>query len=495
MALCAIVVGLAPALCAAPPNDGPTFEVRVAPGVLAEPFTGRVLVFLSKTLPEPRTWNNPARLEPIVAADFVDARGPFVIDASNAVSFPVAPAELEGGVYRAQAVLDVARHHPRPGVAPGNPCSAPLQVELRRGGDERFVLTCDGVVPPRAIEQTRWTRLFELESQLLTQFHGRPTKLRALVHLPGAWHDEPERTFPVHWFLSGFGASIDGFESVDWPARELEGEPTLMVYPDPSCASGHHGFANSASNGPWGDAFVYELVPALERAFRGAGARDARFLVGHSSGGWAALWLMATYPNVFGYAWAGSPDPVDFRDFMGVDLYAQGANLFVDENGDPRPFCELGGAWTVGYTREQAAFEQVLRGGVLGYFEALFGPRGPDGRPARLYDRETGAVDADVAQAWSRYDLGKKLRTQWDELGPKLDGRVAITMGNRDNFLLQGAVELLRDDLAELGANVRIRVLAGDHFSIRSHEPDSDVLRAMIARYRAWRDGEERSNP
>jgi enterochelin esterase-like enzyme len=43
---------------------------------------------------------------------------------------------------------------------------------------------------------------------------------------------------------------------------------------------------------------------------------SGRLLTGHSSGGWAALWLQVTYPKLFGGAWPTSPDPSDFRDFL-----------------------------------------------------------------------------------------------------------------------------------------------------------------------------------
>jgi len=388
-------------------------------------------------------------------------------------------------------VVDLDLERPWPGTAPGNPCSAPLEVELHAADAPRIELTCDRVVPRPKIEETRYAKLFELRSERLSAFFGHPVTMRALVHLPQAWYDEPERRFPVHYFLSGFGATIDGFDFVDWPAPVLEGEPMVMVYPDPSCPTGHCGFADSDNSGPWASAFTEELVPAIEARYRGIGAPAARFLVGHSSGGWGALWLMVTHPGTFGYVWASSPDPVDFHDFMGVDLYAPGANVFRDADGDLRPFCRIGNFWTVGYTEEHSDRERILRGGVLRYFEALYGARGPDGRPVPLFDRETGAVDPAAVRAWSRFDIARVLRERWDTLGPRLSGRLSITMGDRDNFLLQGSVERLKEELAERGADVSVRLVAGDHFSVRSYDRYREEVHAMLDTYRAW----ERQHP
>ena len=56
------------------------------------------------------------------------------------------------------------------------------------------------------------------------------------------------------------------------------------------------------------------------------GHASGRFLNGHSSGGWATLQLQTHYPKIFGGTWSTSPDPSDFHDFTGVDLYAPNAN-------------------------------------------------------------------------------------------------------------------------------------------------------------------------
>lgn len=460
---------------------GPSFEVRFTEDALAGPFEGRLIVYLSKHAPEPRAERNWARLEPVVAGDFagVAAGEPMVLE-GDARCFPVPLRDLEGGRYVAQAVLDVHTESPEPGTAPGNPCSAPVAVEFHAGKPARFTLVCDRTVPPVEIHETRYSRLFEVESPSLSYFHGRSVPLRALVHLPQAWFDEPERRFPVYVFLSGFGATLEGFDFVDWPAPLLEGVPMIQVYPDPSCANGHSGFADSENNGPWGEALVEELLPLIVERYRGDPDPRARLLVGHSTGGWAALWLMVHHPGAFGYAWASSPDPVDFRDFMGIDLYAEGANLFLDANGRERPFCQLGNTFAVGFLREHSRHEALVRGGVLHFFEALFSPRGADGRPAPLWDRRTGAIDPEVARFWARGDLGYYLREHWDELRPELEGRLSITVGQQDNFLLQGAVTLLRDDLAARGSGVDVRVLSGDHFSVRSSEFHREAVRAFL---------------
>ena len=95
-------------------------------------------------------------------------------------------------------------------------------------------------------------------------------------------------------------------------------------------------FADSVNNGPWGLALVTEVIPALEARYRMDARPSGRFLTGHSSGGWFALWAIVRYPALFGGSWPTSPDPVDFRNFLGVDLGSRNvdSSAFLHRSGD-----------------------------------------------------------------------------------------------------------------------------------------------------------------
>ncbi len=145
---------------------------------------------------------------------------------------------------------------------------------------------------------------------------------------------------------------------------------------------------------------------------------SGRFLTGHSSGGWFALWTIVRYPALFGASWPTSPDPVDFRAFLGVDLYAPGANMYHDATGAPRPL-ERDGDKVLTTIEQAAKLEAVLghNGGQLRSFDWTFSPRGADGTPAFMFDRETGAVNPEVAAYWrDNYDIGHLIETDWPTL-------------------------------------------------------------------------------
>ena len=78
---------------------------------------------------------------------------------------------------------------------------------------------------------------------------------------------------------------------------------------------------NSENNGPYGDAIMRELVPEIERRFRGIGQGWARFTYGGSTGGWEAMAVQMFYPDEFNGAWIACPDPIDFRQYTVVNIY------------------------------------------------------------------------------------------------------------------------------------------------------------------------------
>ena len=130
------------------------------------------------------------------------------------------------------------------------------------------------------------------------------------------------------------------------------------------------------------------------------------------------------------------PDPVDFRDFQLIDIYEKGANVFTDADDKSRPLARVNGKPVLFFKPFSDMEEYMNRGGQLGSFEAVFSPRGTDGKPQRLWDRKTGAVDAKVAKEWEKYDIRLVLERNWKTLGPKLAGKIHVFTGAEDTFYL-----------------------------------------------------------
>ena len=328
--------------------------------------------------------------------------------------------------------------------------------------------------------------------------------MRAGVLLPPSYGTAKLR-YPVIYRIHGFGGSYRSAWTAGAALYKKMADKKLPeminVYLDGVCPMGHHEFADSVNNGPWGQALTKEFIPYLERKFRMDAMPSGRFLTGHSSGGWSTLWLQVNYPDVFGGTWSTSPDPVDFHSFSGADLTKVPAeNFYQGPDGKPRNIFRYKGHDIFSWT-QFAHFAQVVGeyGGQIESFEAVFSPRGEDGRPLRLFDRQNGAIDANVQKAWERYDIARILTNNWKTLGPKLRGKLHVWVGGQDTFYLEGATILLKESLARLGSDAVVEVVPGrNHGNLVDGKLRERIDREMaerVQRFLTWGDCQRPDSP
>lgn len=212
---------------------------------------------------------------------------------------------------------------------------------------------------------------------------------------------------------------------------------------------------NSANLGPYGDAIETELIPALEKQFRAIGQGWARFVYGGSTGGWESIAVQMFYPDHYNGAFIACPDPVDFRAYTNINLY-QDQNAFYIQGPHTQvlqpSFRDYLGH-TLATTKSVNQYELALgshsrSGEQYDIWQAVYGPVGPDGYPAAIFNKETGEIDPAVAAYWKEhYDLSAILQRDWPTLGPKLRGKLRIYVGSADNYMLNDAVYLIEDFL------------------------------------------------
>ena len=476
----------APAVAAA---EGPlAFHLRFDKGARAAPFSGRVYVLLTrqetKELPGGINYFKP---EPVLARDVVDWQpdAPLVIGA-EALGFPHKLLELPKDTYSIHAVMDLDQGGRHFSTAAANIHSAPVRRELDPQTSGVVELVLDKVYSAPKFAETDRVKLVDIESKLLTEFHRKPTRLRAGVVLPKSFAVDPQRRYPVLYVVPGFGGTHHAAVSAaSRNPTDIAGVEMLYVILDPSCRGGHHVFADSANNGPCGQALIAELIPHIEKQYRAIGQPSARFLTGHSSGGWSSLWLQTTYPDFFGGVWSTAPDPVDFRDFQRINLYRAGENMFTDADGQPRPIARRQGKPALWYKPFSDMEVVTGHGGQLASFEFAFSPRGANGQPKQLWNRTTGAIDAAVAKSWEAYDIRLILERDWQTLGPKLAGKIHVHMGGEDTFYLEGATVLLKQALTKLGSDAGVEVVPGrDHGSIVDAALRERIHKEIAAAYR-----------
>lgn len=485
LALLAILAFIPCSCTKAPPPPGYTaFEVTIDPYVSGEPITGRIILLLSRT----DKFSPGPNGTPVFGLNVDDlAPGlPTLID-ETAFGYPVRSLrDFPPGEYYAQAWLNVyttfsrsdgyvvkLHHDQGEGQnwrrSPGSLFSAPVKITIEAGIPQTVPLVLDQIVPPlEPYADTKWIKHLRIESRLLSEFWGRPMYLGANVLLPAGYDENPEVRYPVHYVQGHFPRGrVGGRFSEDesnstfklWTA---EGQPRfIQVTFEHACPYYDDSYGvNSENVGPYGDAILTELIPAIEKEFRVLGEPWARVLSGGSTGGWIALALQVFHPDVFGGVWAFCPDPVDFRKYQIVDLYEDTNAYYTERDWTrvPRPG-ERATDGNVIYTMEQEClYEEAIgdryrSGGQWAIWNAVFAPVAEDGYPKPLWDPLTGAIDRDAAEwARERYDLRAHLERNWPLVGPKLVGKIHVYAGHMDHFylnegcyLLEAFLEMTRD--------------------------------------------------
>jgi hypothetical protein len=458
---------------------------------------GRVLLLLS-TNPsaEPRMQINDTMQSQIVFGTTVDglAPGQPVTITAEAAGYPIRSlSKVPPGDYYVQAVLNIYETFHRANgttvklapdrgegqhwnLAPGNLYSKPVKVHI--DSNTRLQVQLTETIPPiKPPPDTKYVRHLRIQSDLLTKFWGTPMYLSAVVLLPEGFDEHPNAHYPIAIAHDHFADDIDEFRTTppdpnlkpDYSERfhlagynhiqqeeaykEYQqwispGFPRLLVvkiqhanpFYDDSYA------VNSANLGPYGDAIEKELLPAVEKQFRGLTGGWAHFLYGGSTGGWESLAVQMFYPK-------------DFHAYMTADLYKQ-PNFFYLEGAHKQveqPAMRNYLGHTLMSMRDNVAYEAALgdhgrSGEQFDIWQAVYGPVGPDGYPAQIFDKETGVIDHQVAAYWhDHYDLNAILQRDWDKLGPQLQGKLHIYVGSADTYFLNDAVYLMQDFLDKTG--------------------------------------------
>jgi hypothetical protein len=437
------------------------FEVTVRKGLLARPQDGRLLIVLGNgKQPEPRysIFATGMDAPPLLGKDVTAfAPGVTAVVDEKAALFPIDHlAHLPPGTYVVQAVLDLNRDL-KLHDAPGNLYSDPVSVTINPARGETVKLELTHPIGEDEPAESEHVKFVKVRSELLSRFHGRPMYLRAGVILPRDFERDKDKHYPLRVQIGGYGTRytevLEHMGTLS-PFRQFWLADTtprmILLLLDGAGPFGDPYQVNSANNGPYGDAVTQELIPYVERKYRGIGKPYARVLDGSSTGGWVSLALQVFYPDFFNGCWSSCPDPVDFRAYELIDIYRD-ENAYVNRHGFERPAMrDLGG--DVLYTvRHEVQMEKVLGPGdrweLSGKdwcaWNATFGPRGADGLPKPLWDGKTGKIDRSVVEHWQKYDLRLVLEKNWKTLGPKLRGKIHIWVGEADDYFLNNAVHLL----------------------------------------------------
>ena len=498
---------------AAAPAKGPEFAISFPASQNSAPLDGRIILLLSRDMTrEPRTHVEPN--EPLASPYLFGlnveslAPGAEALLNDNAFGWPAAHlSAIPTGDYYVQAVLNrYETYHLADGRTlklppdkgegqqwarkPGNLYSLPIKLRIDASHPARTALILDKQIEPiKPKADTEFVKHIRIRSELLSRFWGRDVFLGAHILVPKGFDAHPQARFPLMVFHGHYPEDISGFRTTP-PDPDLKPDfserfhlagynriqqqeayafyqkwisadfPRFLVveiehanpYFDDSYA------VNSANLGPYGDAINTELIPEIERRFRGIGAGWARFTYGGSTGGWEALATQVFYPDMYNGAFAACPDPIDFRAYTIVNLY-QDANAYTlkgEASAVERPAFRnyLGEVFATQRDEnymELAQGDRSRSGGQYDIWQAVFSPVGSDGYPKPIFDKLTGVIDAAVAAYWrEHFDLSYIIARDWKNLAPKLQGKIHLYVGNGDNYYLTDSVYFAQERLESL---------------------------------------------
>lgn len=474
----AFTLVLAALPCAA---QGLRFEISFSEDARSEPVTGRVYAVVTRDDGRPPVFQVSETGVPFFGRNVEELRpGDAATIGPDVLGYPVpSTAQLPAGEYTVQAFVNVYTRFDRADGhsvwlhadqgegqswrrSPGNLYCEPFRVVLDPESDQVVPLVCDQVIAPiEPLEDTDRVKRIRIRSELLSAWWGTDMFLGATVLLPAGFEDFPEARYPLaisqgHFSTrapGGYGGRRGSFtewwHADDTPRFLLATIQHATPYYDDSYG------VNSENSGPWGDAIVQELIPEIERRFRGIGEGWSRLLTGGSTGGWIALAEQVFYPEEFGGCWALCPDAVDFRYHQIVDIYDD-ANAYwiehewttVERPGFRRTDGNIGYMMKDENWLELVVGDRTRSGGQWDVWEATYGPVGADGYPARIWDKRTGVIDPEVASYWrENYDLRHILERDWAEIGPSLVGKIHVYVGDMDNYHLNMGVRMLQEFL------------------------------------------------
>jgi hypothetical protein len=169
-------------------------------------------------------------------------------------------------------------------------------------------------------------------------------------------------------------------------------------------------------------------------------------------------------------AFAACPDPIDFRAYTVVDLYAdnnayvrQGLASAVERPAQRNYLGEISATQRDANYMELVAGDLGRSGGQYDIWQAVFGPVGAGGYPAPIFDKVSGVIDPAVAAYWKEhYDLSYIMARDWARLAPKLQGKIHIYVGSADTYYLTDAVYFAEERLATLKPAFDGEIVYGD---------------------------------
>ena len=298
---------------------------------------------------------------------------------------------------------------------------------------------------------------------------GDPAKRPTPIYLPPGYAPSGTDRYPVVYFLHGFSGSGPGWLNVSAFARtvperldalvEAGSVPAFIgVFVDGFTRLGGAQWENSESVGRYRDYLVRDVVGWVDRELRSVPKAAAGAVVGKSSGGYGALVMGRSHPDVFGHLGCHSGDAYfeycylpDFPKAAGVLARAGGVEAwyreFVRRTTETKPASE-----------DHPTLNLIA-------MAAAYSPR--KGEPMGFdlpFDLATGRVRPEVWSRWLVHDPVRFVSKHIDAF-KKLKS-VFLDCGTRDEFNLRWGARMVAQELKAAGLEVVHEEFEDGHMGI-----------------------------
>lgn len=332
--------------------------------------------------------------------------------------------------------------------APGNIYSEAQKLSIN--SDSNIEITLNQIIPERKLVEHDLVREVTFTSDTLSKWWGKPMSLKASILLPPDYDEN--KAYPIRYNVAGYGGRytrvenlVNDKEFMTWWKSD-DAPEVISVFLDGEGPFGDSYQMDSENSGPYGYSLIYELIPHIEEKYRNTSSPKTRFVDGCSTGGWVSLGLQLYYPDQFNGVFSYSPDAIEFENYQLSNIYKD-KNIFTNEFGYARPCMRNTEGEPMVSMEKFVRFENVQgssntylnSGDQFSSHTALYSPKGENGLPKPLFDPITGDIDSEVAEHWKKYDFKIYAEQNWETLGPKLEDKIYIWMGDMDHFYLNMA--------------------------------------------------------
>jgi len=423
---------------------------------------GRLFLFITENgNSEPRfqLFPNPVSAPYIYAVNLSDFNTDQKIELNDNIKWTSTTdnnlSAIPEGDYFAQVLWDQDTVESRIN-APGNMYSEPQSITIN--GDSKIELKLDQIIPERNLIEHELVKEINLKSDTLSSWWNKPIELKASILLPSNYDNT--KTYPIRYNVAGYGGRYTRVENLvkdkafmDWWSSN-ESPEVINVFLDGEGPFGDSYQMDSENSGPYGYSLIYELIPHIEKRYRNTTSSKTRFVDGCSTGGWVSLGLQLYYPDYFNGVFSYSPDAIEFENYQLINIYKD-KNAFTNEFGYARPLLRnvdgepmVSMEIFVRFENVQGSSNTYLNSGdQFSAHTALYSPKGENGLPKPLFDPITGEIDQEVAEHWKKYDFKIYAEKNWETLGPKIEDKIYVWMGDMDHFYLNMATRKFADFL------------------------------------------------